>query len=34
MSQAFERFAAYLKISDQLIEEASKANIADTRPKL
>jgi hypothetical protein len=34
MSQEFERFAAYLKISDRLIEETSKEDIADTRPKL
>lgn len=29
MSQEFERFAAYLKLSDQLIQEASKEEIAD-----
>jgi hypothetical protein len=29
MSQAFERFAAYLKISDQLIEQASKEEVAE-----
>jgi len=29
MSQAFERFAAYLKLSDQLIEQASKEEVAE-----
>ena len=29
MSQEFERFAAYLKISDQLIEEAIKEDIGE-----
>jgi hypothetical protein len=32
MSQAFERFTAYLKISVQLIDEASNEDIAVTRP--
>jgi hypothetical protein len=29
MSQAFERFAAYLKLSDTLIEQASKEEVAE-----
>ena len=29
MSQEFERFAAYLKVSDRLIEHASKEEIAE-----
>ena len=29
MSQEFERFAAYLKVSDRLIEDASKEEIAE-----
>lgn len=29
MSQEFERFAAYLKLSDQLIEQASKDEVAE-----
>jgi len=29
MSQAFERFAAYLKLSDQMIEQASKEEVAE-----
>ena len=29
MSQEFERFAAYLKVSDRLIEDASKEDIAE-----
>ena len=28
MSQEFERFAAYLKVSDRLIEQASKEDLA------
>jgi hypothetical protein len=29
VSQEFERFAAYLKLSDQLMEQASKEDIAE-----
>ena len=29
MSQEFERFATYLKVSDRLIEQASKEDIAE-----
>jgi len=29
MSREFERFTAYLKISDQLIDEASKDDVAE-----
>lgn len=29
MTEYFERFAAYLKLSDQMIEQASKAEVAD-----
>ena len=30
MSQDFERFATYLKVSDRLIEDATKEEIAET----
>ena len=30
MDQEFERFAGYLKLSDQMIAQASKEDIADT----
>ena len=30
MSQDFERFATYLKVSDRLIEQASKEDLAET----
>ena len=30
MSQEFERFATYLKVSDRLIEQASKEDMAET----
>ena len=29
MSQEFERFATYLKVSDRLIEDATKEDIAE-----
>jgi hypothetical protein len=29
MSENFERFAGYLKLSDQMIEQASKEEVAD-----
>ena len=30
MSQEFERFATYLKVSDRLIEQASEEDMAET----
>ena len=30
MSQEFERFGAYLKVADMLIEQASKEDLAET----
>ena len=30
MSQEFERFATYLKVSDRLIEDATKEDMAET----